>query len=63
MIGGEMTYYSDLLNESRDTASQRMIAEAKKLKADAIINVRYQTSMVMAGASELLAYGTAVKFK
>ena len=63
LIGGEMTYYSDLLNESRDTASKRMIEEAKKLKADAVINVRYQTSMVMAGASEVLAYGTAVKFK
>ena len=63
LIGGEMTYYSDLLNESRNTASKRMIAEAEKLKADAIINVRYQTSMVMAGASEVLAYGTAVKFK
>jgi uncharacterized protein YbjQ (UPF0145 family) len=62
-IGGEMTYYSDLLNESRDTASSRMIGEAEKLKADAIINVRYQTSMVIAGASEVLAYGTAVKFK
>jgi uncharacterized protein YbjQ (UPF0145 family) len=63
LIGGEMTYYSDLLNESRGTASQRMVAEAQKLKADAVINVRYQTSMVMAGASEVLAYGTAVKLK
>lgn len=63
LIGGEMTYYTDLLNESRDTANRRMVEEAKKLKADAVINVRFLTSMVMAGASEVLAYGTAVKLK
>ena len=61
LIGGEMKYYSELLMESRDTATKRMIGEAKKLGADAIINVRYQTAMVTVGASEVLAYGTAVK--
>ncbi len=59
-IGREMTYYTDLLNESRDKATSVMIEEAEKLGADAIVNIRYQTSMLMQGASEVLAYGTAV---
>jgi uncharacterized protein YbjQ (UPF0145 family) len=63
LVGGEMKYYSDLLSESRKTATDRMIAEAEKLGANAVINVRYQTAMVMAGASEVLAYGTAVRIK
>jgi uncharacterized protein YbjQ (UPF0145 family) len=63
MIGGEMTYYSELLTESREIATTRMTEEAEKMGADAIINVRYLTSMVMASASEVLAYGTAVKIK
>lgn len=63
LIGGEMSYYSELLSESREEAIKRMTQEAEKLGADAIINVRLQTSMVMAGAAEVLAYGTAVKIK
>jgi uncharacterized protein YbjQ (UPF0145 family) len=63
LIGGEMSYYSDLLSESREEATNRMTKEAQDLGADAIINVRFQTSMVMAGAAEVLAYGTAVKIK
>ena len=63
LIGGEMTYYSELLSESREDANKRMIKEAENLGADAIINIRLQTSMVMAGAAEVLAYGTAVKIK
>lgn len=63
IIGGEMAYYSELLSESREEATKRMTEEAEKLGADAIINVRYQTSMVMTSASEVLAYGTAVKIK
>ncbi len=62
-IGGEMKYYTDLLNESRDKAIQRMIVEATNWGADAIINIRLQTSMVIAGSAEVLAYGTAVKLK
>jgi uncharacterized protein YbjQ (UPF0145 family) len=61
LIGGEMAYYSELLREARDIATERMVEEAKKLGADAVINVRYQTAMVIAGSSEVLAYGTAVK--
>ncbi len=61
LIGGEMKYYTDLLNESRETAIKRMVEEAEQLGADAVINIRFTTSMVIQGSSEVLAYGTAVK--
>jgi uncharacterized protein YbjQ (UPF0145 family) len=51
-----------MLNESRAIATKRMVEEAQKLKADAVVCVRYSTSMVVAGAAEITAYGTAVKF-
>ena len=63
LVGGELKAYTDLLMQSREIATKRMIDEAEKLGADAIVNVRYSTSSVMQGASEILAYGTAVKFK
>ncbi len=63
IIGGEIKTYTDMTKASRDEAFNRMIEEAKKLKADAIIGMRFATSMVMQGASEMLAYGTAVKLK
>ena len=63
IIGGELKGYTEMINEARDEAMKRMIDQAKKLKADAIVNVRLQTSQVMQGASEVLAYGTAVKIK
>ncbi|CAB1276157.1 YbjQ family protein [Candidatus Nitrosacidococcus tergens] len=63
LIGGEISEYTKLQANSRDQAFQRMIKDAKVLKADAIINVRFNTSMIMAGASEVMAYGTAVKLK
>ena len=63
IIGGEIKTYTDMTKASRDEAFNRMIEEAKKLKADAIIGTRFATSMVMQGASEMLAYGTAVKLK
>jgi len=63
LVGGEISEYTKLQAESREQALQRMIEDAKKLGADAIVNVRLQTSMIMQGASELLAYGTAVKLK
>jgi len=62
-IGGEIKSYSDLLTSSRDEAVERMKNEAKNLKADAVINVRFATSDVMQGSAEILAYGTAVKLK
>ena len=61
IIGGEVTTYTEMTKNSRDEAYNRMVNEALDLEADAIIGVRFTTSMVMAGASEMLAYGTAVK--
>ncbi len=61
IVGGELKGYTEMMNEAREQATGRMIKEAKKLGADAIINVRFTTSQIMSGASELLVYGTAVK--
>ncbi|MFH2203976.1 MAG: YbjQ family protein [Elusimicrobiota bacterium] len=61
LVGGELSGYTELLIESRDEATQRMIAQAEELGGNAIINVRYSTSSVAQGAAEILAYGTAVK--
>ncbi len=63
IVGGEITEYTDLLEEARRTATERMEAEAERLGADAVINIRYSTSAIMAGAAEILVYGTAVKYK
>jgi len=63
IVGGEIKTYTEMISQSREEAINRMINEAIDLKADAIINVRFLTSMVMQGASEMLAYGTAVKLK
>lgn len=62
IVGGEISEYTNLQAQSREQALQRMQEDAQKLGADAIVNVRITTSMVMQGASEILAYGTAVKF-
>ena len=62
-VGGEVAEYTRLQADAREQALQRMIEDAKNLGADAVICVRFQTSVMMAGASELLAYGTAVKLK
>ena len=61
IVGGEIEEYTKLQAQSREQAMQRMIKDAERLGADAIINVRLTTSMVMQGCSEILAYGTAVK--
>ena len=60
LVGGEITGYTELLTEARNEAIQRMVAEAERRGANAVINVRLSTSAVMAGAAELFAYGTAV---
>lgn len=60
-VGGELTGYTELLSESREEAMQRMIEQAKSVGANAIVNVRYSTSSIAAGAAEILCYGTAVK--
>ncbi len=61
IVGGEIKEYTEALNEAREEALRRMIKDAESLGADAIIGVRFTTSQVMAGAAELLVYGTAVK--
>lgn len=60
IIGGELTAYTELLNESRQEAVDRMVAQAERIGANAILNVRFSTSDMMGGATELFAYGTAV---
>ena len=63
LVGGEITEYTKLQADSREQALQRMKEDALKLNADAIINVRITTSMIMQGVAEILAYGTAIKLK
>ncbi|MBT3785237.1 YbjQ family protein [bacterium] len=60
LVGGELKGYTDLLNQSRQEATDRMIEQAKSLGANAVLNVRFSTSSVAQGAAELYAYGTAV---
>jgi uncharacterized protein YbjQ (UPF0145 family) len=60
LVGGEITDYTKMLAESREQALDRMVEEAESLGANAVINVRFGTSMVMTQAAEILAYGTAV---
>lgn len=63
LIGGEVKEYTKLMGEAREQAYDRMVAQAEELNADAVVGVRFATSMVMAGSAEILAYGTAVKLK
>lgn len=62
LVGGELTAYTEMMDEAREIATNRMIEEAQKLGADAIIAIRYTSSAVMQGAAEVMVYGTAVKF-
>ncbi len=63
IIGGEIKTYTEMTSNSRDEAFNRMVNQAIEMGADGVIGTRFMTSMVMAGASEMLAYGTAVKLK
>jgi uncharacterized protein YbjQ (UPF0145 family) len=63
LIGGEVKTYTDMTTQAREEAFNRMINQAVEFGADAIIGMRFMTSMIMKGASEMLAYGTAVKLK
>ena len=63
LIGGELKVYNEMMNNARELATERMINEAKKIGADGIVNVRYATSEIMQYATEVIVYGTAVKFK
>lgn len=63
IIGGELAGYTEMLEQARQEATNRMVIQAQNIGADAIVSVRFMTSAVMAGAAEIIVYGTAVKFK
>lgn len=63
LVGGEIVGYTEMLNEARAIATKRMADAAEELGADAVVGLRYASSSVMQGAAEVVAYGTAVKFK
>ncbi len=63
IAGGEISEYTKLMAQSREQAIDRMVADAERIGADAVINVRFTTSMVMQSSAEILAYGTAVRLK
>lgn len=63
IVGGEIEEYTKLMGEAREQAMDRMSSEAERLGADAVVDVRFSTSMVMSMAAEILAYGTAVKLR
>ncbi|MEZ3508445.1 MAG: YbjQ family protein [Lachnospiraceae bacterium] len=63
LVGGEVKEYTEMLNQARQIAVKRMVDEAQAMDADAIVNVRYASSSVMQGAAEVIAYGTAVKYR
>ena len=63
LVGGEITGYTEMLVEARQLATKRMVDEAEALGADAVVNVRYGSSSVMQGAAEVIAYGTAVRYR
>ena len=62
LVGGEMSEYTELMDETRRIATDRMVQDAERLGADAVIGMRYSSSEITQGAAEILAYGTAVKF-
>ena len=63
LVGGELKEYNEMMNDARALATKRMVAEAEVLGADAVVNIRYASSAVMQGAAEVIAYGTAVRFR
>lgn len=63
LVGGELTAYNEMMNSARALATKRMVEEAEALGADAVVNIRYASAAIMQGAAEVMAYGTAVKFK
>ena len=63
LVGGELSSYNEMMNSARALATKRMVAEAEEMGADAILAVRYASAEVMNGAAEVMAYGTAVKFR
>ncbi|MGN1081504.1 MAG: YbjQ family protein [Acutalibacteraceae bacterium] len=62
LVGGELKAYTEMMNDARALATKRMVEEAEKLGADAVVNIRYASASVMSGAAEVVSYGTAVRF-
>ena len=62
LVGGELTKYNEMMDKARQIATDRMVEEARKLGADAVVGTRYATSGIMQSAAEVMAYGTAVRF-
>ena len=62
LVGGELTAYTEMMNEARAVATKRMAEDAQAMGADAVVNIRYASSSIVQGAAEVLCYGTAVKF-
>ena len=62
LVGGELTKYNEMMEKARELATSRMVEDAQKLGADAVVCTRYSSSEIMQGAAEVMAYGTAVKF-
>ncbi|WP_158971502.1 heavy metal-binding domain-containing protein [Paraglaciecola sp. L3A3] len=63
IVGGEIRGYTEMLTDARDTAIQRLVADAEQKGADAVVGIRFTTSAIMDGSSEIMVFGTAVKFK
>ena len=63
LVGGELTKYNEMMDKARRIATERMVDEASRLGADAVVCMRFTTSSIMQSAAEIMAYGTAVKFK
>jgi len=63
LVGGELSAYNEMMNEARALATKRMVEDAEKLKADGVVNIRYASSAIMKNAAEVIAYGTAVRFR
>ena len=63
LVGGELKSYTEMMNDARALATKRMVQEAEALGADAVVCVRYASAGVMQGAAEVMAYGTAVRFR
>jgi uncharacterized protein YbjQ (UPF0145 family) len=63
MVGGELVAYNEMMNDARALGTKRMVDEAEKMSADAVVNIRYASSAIMQGAAEVIVYGTAVKFR
>ena len=63
LVGGELKSYTEMMDNARKIATKRMVDDAEQMGADAVVNIRYTSSAVVASAAEVLCYGTAVKFK